>query len=173
MTDLIPAERIEHAILTIRGQRVMLDADLAVLYGTSTKRLNEQVRRNAARFPDDFAFTLTAEEWADLKSQIATSSAWGGRRTAPSAFTEHGAVMVASVLNTPIAVNASVQVVRAFVRMRRYLASQEESGRRIDILEARADNTDAHLVAIYQALRDLQVPANLEPKRIGFRPDEA
>ena len=107
--SLVPIERVERAILLIRGHKVMLDADLAAIYGVSTTRLNQQVRRNIDRFPKDFAFLLTQEEFANLKLQFATSSsAWGGRRKPPMAFTEHGAVMLASVLNTPTAVHASV-----------------------------------------------------------------
>lgn len=110
--SLVPVERIERAILLIRGRRVMLDADLAAIYGVPTKRLNEQVKRNIDRFPEDFMFQLTQEEFEALRSQIATSktAGRGGRRTLPYAFTEHGAVMLASVLNTPIAVHASIQV---------------------------------------------------------------
>ena len=115
-----PVDRVLAAIHVIRGQRVMLDADLAALYGVSTKRLNEQVRRNRRGFPEDFMVQLTAAEAANLRSQIATSrSGHGGRRFRPLAFTEHGAAMLASVLNTPIAVAASLQVVRAFIHRRR------------------------------------------------------
>jgi hypothetical protein len=110
MNTLIPMET-EPPILLVRGQRVLLDSDLAQLYCVTTKRLNEQVKRNRARFPADFIFEIDAGEWADLRSQIATSS-WGGRRTLPMAFTEHGAIMVASVLNSSQAVEASVYVVR-------------------------------------------------------------
>ncbi len=115
---------IPQAIQQVRGQRVMLDADLARLYGVATKRLNEQVRRNRARFPADFMFRLAPAEAADLRSQFATSSGWGGRRRTPYAFTEHGAVMLASVLHSPRAVEMSLHVVRAFVHMRQLLAMQ-------------------------------------------------
>src|SRR6516165_6103266 len=110
---LIPVERIEHAILLIRGQKVILDSELAALYGVTTARLNEQVRRNANRFPNDFSFVLTQQEFTNLMSQFATSSSyWGGRRKLPRVFTEHGAVMAASVLNTPTAIAVSIEVVR-------------------------------------------------------------
>src|SRR6266545_1657742 len=118
---------IESAIYLLRGQRMMLDSDLASIYGVTTKRLNEQLKRNRSRFPDDFAFQLTAEEFKNMKSQIATSSlrsqfvtssSHGGKRKLPWVFTEHGALMLASVLNSQIAVQASVRVVRAFVRLR-------------------------------------------------------
>src|SRR5438445_7242904 len=114
---LVPVERVEQNILLLRAHKVMLDADIAALYGVSTKRLNEQVKRNRDRFPKDFMFQLNEAEAILLKSQFATSKQRGGRRTLPYAFTEHGAVMLASVLNSPVAIQASVQVVRAFVRL--------------------------------------------------------
>src|SRR5215218_2102098 len=120
---LVPVERVESRILLIRGEKVILDTDLAELYGATTKRLNEQVRRNLDRFPADFMFQLTDEEFAILRSQFATSrSGWGGRRYPPFVFTEHGAIMAANVLNSPRAVAVSVTVVRAFVRLRQILA---------------------------------------------------
>jgi ORF6N domain len=123
---LVPVARIERAILFIRGEKVMLDADLAVLYGVS-KRLNEQVKRNIRRFPRDFMVRLTEVESRRLRSQIATSNRGrGGRRTRPYAFTEHGAIMLASVLNSDVAIQGSIQVVRAFVRLRRLLASHAD-----------------------------------------------
>lgn len=114
-------EDITRAILVLRGRRVLLDAELAVLYGVTTRRLNEQVRRNRKRFPDDFLFELTTEEFANLKSRFATSS-WGGRRKRPLAFTEHGAIQAATILNSPRAVEMSVYVVRAFVELREVLS---------------------------------------------------
>jgi hypothetical protein len=169
--SLIPAERIERAILVLRGHKVILDADLAGIYGVTTARLNQQVRRNRERFPEDFAFLLTPEEFADLKLHIATSSSgWGGRRKLPFAFTEHGAVMAASVLNTPIAVAASIQVVRAFVRLRQLLVSHVELTRKLDELEAKYAEQDKKLVAVFEALRQLMAPPQ-PPKqgRIGFQ----
>ncbi len=128
--QVVLVERVQRTILILRGHRVILDSDLAALYGVETKRLNEQVRRNAARFPEDFAFQLTLEELDHLKSQIATSSGqWGGRRKLPYASTEHGALMAASVLNSPKAVDMSILVVRAFVRLRRILAGSDYPGR--------------------------------------------
>jgi len=132
-TALAPVAKIERAILRIRGYNVMLDRNLAAVYGVTTKRLNQQVKRNRSRFPKDFAFQLHAEEAQVLRLQIATSNKGrGGRRTRPFAFTEHGAVMLASVLNTPVAVQASIHVVRAFIRFlrraaqRRYESEQHE-----------------------------------------------
>ncbi len=174
MSDLILAEHIADAILTIRGQRVMLDADLAALYGVEVRALNQAVRRNLARFPEDFAFPLTAEEWASLRSQSVILKARGQhRKYLPFAFTEHGAVMLASVLNSPIAVEASIQVVRAFVRMRRLVAFEAEIRQRFQVLEATAGEHTVHIAALYQAIQDLMSPPDTEVKRIGFRPDDA
>src|SRR5690606_35396825 len=116
-----PVEHIASSIIVLRGHRVILDQQLAGLYGVDTRRLNEQVRRNRHRFPPDFLLELTAEEYANLMSHFATSS-WGGRRTLPFAFTEHGAIQVATILNSPRAVEISVYVVRAFVKLREMLA---------------------------------------------------
>ena len=129
-------EDITRAILVLRGRRVLLDAELAMLYGVTTRRLNEQVRRNRKRFPDDFLFELTTEEFANLKSRFATSS-WGGRRKRPLAFTEHGAIQAATILNSPRAVEMSVFVVRAFVNLREVLSTNRELARRFEQLESR------------------------------------
>src|SRR2546423_5025569 len=144
-------DTVESAIYLIRGQRVMLDSDLAAIYGVTTKRLNQQVRRNIHRFPEDFAFQLTAEEFAALRSQIATSSLRsqnatsnkGGRRYAPWVFTEHGAIMLASVLNSEVAIEASVRVVRAFVRLREIISANAELAAKFAQLERRLDSHDA------------------------------
>ena len=120
MTNILPRERIERSILLIRGHKVMLDADLAILYGVSTKRLNEQVRRNRSRFPDDFMFQLTVEEVRSLRSQFATSKQGrGGRRYAPLVFTEQGITMLSTVLNSERAIQVNIEIMRAFVRLRR------------------------------------------------------
>jgi hypothetical protein len=173
--SLIPAERIERSILVVRGQKVILDSDLASLYGVTTARLNQQVRRNADRFPDDFAFILTSNEFDDLMLQIATSRLkWGGRRKLPLVFTEHGAVMAASVLNSPIAVSASIEVVRAFVRLRQLIASQKELARRLDELEAKFTEHDRKLIVVFDAIRQLMQPPPEPPRkkrRIGFHPE--
>lgn len=137
--SLVPVERIERAILAIRGEKVMLDTDLAELYGVETKVLNQSVKRNAVRFPIDFRFQLTAEEAERvnrLRSQYVTSKGGrGGRRYLPYAFTEHGALMLAYVLNSESATQTSVQVVRAFVRLRQMLASNAELARKLEALE--------------------------------------
>ncbi len=164
---LAPVEDIAARIHTIRGQRVMLDSDLAALYGVTTSRLNEQVKRNRHRFPPDFMFQLTRQDVTNLISQFATSSSrHGGRHKSPYAFTEHGAVMLASVLNSPIAVAASIQVVRAFVQLRGVLASHRELARRLDALESRYD---AKFRVVFQAIRQLMEPPTPPAKQIGFR----
>jgi hypothetical protein len=165
----IPAESIERGILLIRGQRVMLDADLAKVFGVTTKRLNQQLSRNIDRFPEDFVFQLTQEEFESLRLQIATSKIGrGGRRTLPYAFTEHGAVMAANVLNTPIAVAASIQVVRAFVRLRQMLASNAELARKLDELEAKYAEHDQKLIIVFDVLRQLMTPTESKRRPIGF-----
>ena len=204
MNELKP---IEPLILTLRGQRVILDADLAEMYGVPTKRLNEQVKRNDDRFPEDFMFQLTAQEWDNLKSQIATSSSevvgnkgdeslrsqiatlkqsvgdetdksnWsqiapsshGGRRKLPYAFTEHGAIMAATVLNSPEAVAMSVFVVRAFVLMRERLAANTEILRRLAEIDKTLLEHNGALAVIWEQLQPLLSPPPDPPrKKIGF-----
>ena len=164
---VIPAERIERSILFLRGHKVMLDSDLAELYGVTTKRLNEQVKRNRDRFPRDFMFQLTNKEFVRLRSQFATTSLTK-RRTPPYVFTEHGAVMLASVLNSDIAVNASVQVVRVFVRLRRMLESHAALARKLDELEKKYDS---QFKIVFEAIRQLMIPPEKEQRKIGFRAD--
>ncbi len=166
---MIPVGRIERTIVRLRGQNVMLDADLADLYGVTTKRFNEQVKRNVRRFPGDFMFQLTQEEDANLRSQIATSSsaAHGGRRYLPFVFTEHGAIMAASVLDSPRAVQVSILVVRAFVRLRQMLQSNAALAKKIDALETKYDG---QFEVVFQAIRELMTPPATSRKRIGFRP---
>lgn len=166
--------RIERVIVTIRGQRVMLDSDLAEIYGVQLKRLNEQVKRNAERFPADFAFQLTLQELANLKSQFATSSSHGGKRKLPWAFTEHGAIMLASVLNSQVAVQASVRVVRAFVYLREQVAANKKLAQKFAELEKRLDNHDESIATLFEAIRQLLEPAAPEPagREIGFHVKE-
>lgn len=170
--SLIPAERIESRILVLRGQRVVLDRDLAALYGVSTKRLNEQVRRNQTRFPEDFSFQLDRHEFANLRSQFATSSkAHGGQRYAPLAFTEHGALMAAQVINSPEAVNMSVHVVRAFVRLRQLMVNHKALSAQLTALESRVGAHDEQIAAIVETIRRLTTPdAPTHGRKMGFHP---
>ena len=161
-------DQVAARILVLRGQRVILDLHLAQLYGVQTKRLNEQVRRNSGRFPLEFAFALTNQEVAILKSQFATSS-WGGKRKRPMVFTEHGAIMAATVLNSRRAISMSVFVVRAFVQMRDALAANNEIGRRLDELEGKVGTHDRAIMKVFEALRELTAPEKAKPHRqIGF-----
>jgi hypothetical protein len=161
-------EALAERILVARGQRVIIDEDLARLYGVATKRLNEQVRRNPDRFPPEFSFSLSRQELAILRSQIATSS-WGGRRKPPLVFTEHGAIMAATVLNSPRAIQMSLFVVRAFVRLRDSLAANREIARRVDELERKVGTHDRAIVQLLGAIRELAVPPpSPKRRRIGF-----
>lgn len=177
-TQKMPAEAITHRIFMLREQKVLLDSDLAALYGVDTRRLNEQVRRNRARFPKDFIFELSVEEYANLKSHFATSS-WGGRRKLPLAFTEHGAIMAATVLNSPRAVEVSVYVVRAFVQMRELAATHQDLAKRLNTLEKKTEtlamqhdafsrNTRVQLKQVFEAIRQLMTPPDPPRRPIGF-----
>jgi hypothetical protein len=166
-TSAVPIERIERAILLLRGHKVMLDADLATLYEVETRVLVQAVKRNIERFPEDFMFQLDVEEVQALRSQSVISNApgRGGRRYAPYAFTEQGVAMLSTVLNSPRAIAVNIEIMRAFVRLRLILASNKELARRLDQLEAK---TDAKSKAVFEAIRQLMTPP--EPKRrpIGF-----
>jgi len=177
----IAVDAIAGRIVTLRGQRIMLDSDLAALYGVPTKRLNEQVKRNAERFPADFMFRLNSAEIESLnRSQIATGSQkHRDPRFSPFAFTEHGAIMAATVLNSPRAVEVSIFVVRAFVQLRELFAGNREMAKRLDELEARIERKllthDQAIAGILDAIRQLMAPPPSPKKRsIGFiTPDEA
>ncbi len=177
MRKSIAAEQIARAILILRGQRVLQDSELAALYGVSTKRFNEQVRRNLKRFPADFMFQLTAEETGSLRSQIATLTTGRGRhrKYLPYVFTEHGAIMAATILNSPRAIEMSVYVVRAFVQLREILASNKELARRFAQLETRLDKKltihDEAIAAILAAIRQLMQPPVPKGRPIGFTAD--
>jgi hypothetical protein len=161
---------VESRILFLRGRKVLLDSDLADLYRVTVKRLNEQVKRNAERFPDDFMFRLTPEETRLLRSQIATSNGGrGGRRYLPFVFTEHGAIMAASVLNSPQAVEMSVFVVRAFVRLNEILASSRELAAKVMELDRRLKTQDAAIHDIISAIKRLMKPPSRRIPQIGFR----
>jgi len=166
---LVPQARIERAILIIRGQKVILDADLAALYGVSTKRLNEQVKRNAARFPPDFMFSLTGEEKAEVVAICDHLPGLKFSPTVPNAFTEHGAIMAANVLNSDRAVEMSVHIVRTFVRLREAALRNEELSRRLRDLEGRVGKHDVHLAEIVRKLRELtETPKPRKSRQIGF-----
>jgi len=168
---LIFEKRILSTIMVIRGEKVILDSDLAALYGVETRRLNEQVRRNIDKFPADFMFQLTKEEFDDLKSQIAiSSSGWGGRRKPPLVFTEHGALQAANVLNSEQANKMSIFIVRAFVRLREMSLTNEKLSRKIDQLEKRVSDHDEILIQLVREIRKLiDTPKPRGKKRsIGF-----
>src|SRR6266851_2306421 len=161
---------VESRILFLRHQRVILDADIAELYGVPVRQLNQQVKRNQERFPSDFVFQLTAKEDEILRSQIVISrDTHGGRRYRPFAFTEHGAIMAATVLNSEKAVQMSVFVVRAFVRLREMLATNRRLAGKIDELENRLDTHDSTLQDLIEAIRELMTPEEPRRVRIGFQ----
>src|ERR1700740_2473013 len=164
------AVSVESRIVVLREHRVILDTDLAELYGVPVKRLNEQVKRNQERFPADFMFRLSAEESESLRSQDATSKTGrGGRRYAPYAFTEHGAIMAATVLNSERAVEMSVFVVRAFVRLREVLSTNQQLATKLDELEQRLDIHDASIQDLLEAIRELMAPGLPSGRKIGFQ----
>jgi hypothetical protein len=163
--EVLPLEAIERRIYLIRDQKVMLDQDLAELYGVPTKVLNQAVSRNRDRFPADFMFRLTTQEFSNLKSQIVTAS-WGGRRSPPSAFTEQGVAMLSGVLRSKRAVRANVAIMRAFVRMREAMISHREMARKLNEMERKYD---AQFRAVFDALRELMLPPKTPKRRpIGF-----
>jgi len=170
--SLIPVERIEKAILLLRGQKVMLDRDLAELYGVPTKRLNEQVRRNRTRFPEDFMFQLSREEFEDWRSQVATSNpaAKMGLRRRPYAFTEQGVAMLSSVLNSDRAIEVNIAIMRAFVKLREILATHKDLARKLDELERKLGQHDQKFQIVFEAIRQLMAPPPQPEKkgRIGF-----
>ena len=165
---LIPIERITSAILLLRGHKIMLDADLAALYRVETRALVQAVKRNIARFPADFMFQLSERENEILRSQSVTSSFWGGRRTRPYAFTEQGVAMLSSVLRSPRAAQVNIEIMRAFVRLRRMIESNEELAEKLAALEKRYD---AQFKAVFEAIRQLMSPPPSPRGRIGFRSD--
>lgn len=171
--NIIPAERIQGRIIVLRGQRVLLDADLAELYEVPTKRLNEQVKRNVDKFPEDFMFRLTKEEAEQVlrsRSQNATSRRGQNVKYLPYAFTEHGAIQAANVLSSPAATEMSVQVVRAFVGLRQLMVNHKALSSKLAELDARVGAHDEQLVAIIEAIRQLAepVPTAANSRKIGF-----
>jgi hypothetical protein len=165
----IPLERIERAILVLRGHRVILDKDLSVLYGVTTGNLNKAVNRNLERFPDDFMLRLTEAEFNDLRFHFGRSR-WGGTRTLPRAFTEQGVAMLSSVLRSPRAALVNIEIMRAFVRLREMIATNRDLARRLDELEKRYD---AQFKGVFDAIRQLMAPPAKTRRSIGFRVEEA
>jgi phage regulator Rha-like protein len=163
-------KKIESRIFMIRDQKVMLDSDLAEIYEVTTKQVNQQIKRNLARFPEDFMFQVTEIEQEILRSQIVTSRLnWGGRRYLPYVFTEHGALMLGNVLNSSVAVNTSIQVVRAFASLRKLLASNSELSKKLDQLEKKYDH---QFKVVFDAVRQLTIMPDIPKKRIGIKQDD-
>ncbi|NOT23774.1 MAG: ORF6N domain-containing protein [Nitrospiraceae bacterium] len=170
MKALLPSVRVERTILLIRGHKVMLDMDLAHLYGVTTKRLNEQVKRNRNRFPVDFMFQLTSKEKAEVVANCDHLATLKFSPAKPFAFTEHGAVMVASVLNSKRAIEVSVYVVRAFVKVREVLGAHSELAQKLTELERRVESHDTHIRSLFDGIRQLMEPTATKSRRIGFEP---
>ena len=162
---VVLAERVERRILAIRGQKVMLSTDLAELYEVAPKVLVQAVKRNRERFPADFMFQLTRSEFANLKSQIVTSSWGGARRATPYAFTEQGVAMLSSVLRSPRAVQVNIAIMRAFVKLRELLATHRDLAKRLDELESKYDD---QFKIVFDAIRELMRPPERPRRRIGF-----
>ncbi len=168
-TSIIPIDQVQQQILLIRGQRVILDVDLATLYGVTTKQLNQQVKRNADRFPKDFMFQLSWEEAAASRSQFVTLKRGSNVKYRPYVFTEHGAIMAATVLNSPQAVSVSVIVVRAFVKLRAMLSTHRQLAQKLAEVERKLENHDAQIAALFEAIRQLMEPPPEPPRKpIGF-----
>ena len=171
MNDVIPVERIESRIFVIRGQKVMIDRDLAELYGVETRDLNKAVSRNMDRFPDDFMFQLSPEEFENLKFQFGTSS-WGGTRKLPKVFTEQGVAMLSSVLRSKRAIQVNILIIKTFVRLRQLISDHKELARKIEELEKKYSKHELEITTVFKVLRKLmEKPIVVEkPKRgIGFR----
>ncbi|MDX2112163.1 MAG: ORF6N domain-containing protein [Alphaproteobacteria bacterium] len=163
---IVLPQRIEQKIILIRGHKVLIDSDLAELYGVETKMLLRQVRRNISRFPEDFMMQLTLNEWDDLRCQFGTSSSYGGRRYLPYVFTEQGVSMLSSVLNSERAIEVNIQIMRAFVKLRKMLSSHKELARKIDEMEKQYDHQFA---MVFDAIKKLMQPQPLPKKRkIGY-----
>ena len=170
--SLIRTERIERSILLIRREKVMLDVDLAELYRVETRTLLQAVKRNSERFPPDFAFQLTSQEFQNLRSQIVISS-WGGRRYPPYAFTEHGVAMLSSVLRSPRAIQVNIAIMRAFVRLRETVSLHKELAAHLADLERKIASHDEGIRTLFEAIRQLMAPPERMRRSIGFHIREA
>lgn len=168
--NLVTDQVVVNKIYEIRGQKVMLDSDLAELYGVETKRINEQVSRNLTRFPPDFMYQLTNDEWVILKSQFATSR-WGGRRKLPFVFTEHGVLMLSSVLSSEKAIQVNIEIVRVFNKIRRIIVEGTETDRKIAEIQKRLKNHDKSIELVFTYVDELS-EKNKPRRRIGFMPDD-
>ena len=166
--EIIPIERVAQLIRWIRGQKVLLDFELAALYGVQTKNLNKAVKRNAERFPDDFIFQLTSEETHSLRFQFGTSKGRGGLRYRPYAFSEQGVAMLSSVLNSERAVKVNIAIMRAFVKLRGMLDTNRELAQKFWELERRVDKHDEEIAAILEVIRQLMAPPEKPRREIGF-----
>ncbi|MEM7354839.1 MAG: ORF6N domain-containing protein [Acidobacteriota bacterium] len=164
------SRKIDQSILFLRNERVMLDADLAKLYGVETRVLVQAVKRNLERFPEDFMFQLCAEEFRDLREQAIAAPTWGGRRHPPYAFTEQGVAMLSGVLRSKTAISANIEIMRAFVRLRRFLQSHDELANQLVNMEK---NYDAKFKVVFQAIRELMTPTEPARRQIGFQAGEA
>lgn len=169
MTELliIPEEIIISKIYLVRNKKVMIDSDLADLYGVETKRLNEQIKRNLSRFPEDFMFQLTNEEWRNLKSHSATSS-WGGRRTIPYVFTEHGVLMLSSVLNSNRATDINVQIIRIFIKMREMLLAHKDILLQLEAMQTSLDEHEDRIDMIYKYFKQFIESQNSPRTKVGY-----
>jgi hypothetical protein len=163
--EIIKADIVEKKILILNNQKVMLDYDLAILYGVETKYLKRAVRRNILRFPKDFMFKLNKSEFDSLRCQFGTSNGRGGRRYLPYAFTEQGVAMLSSILNSDRAILVNIEIMRAFVNLRRLLSTHADLARKLGELERKYD---MRFKAVFDAIRELMVPTNKQKKRIGF-----
>jgi hypothetical protein len=171
----VTTDEVVSKIYTLRGKKVMLDHDLAELYGVPTKRLNEQVKRNAIRFPSDFMFMLTVRDMRDLRSQFATSSfdeQWGGRRTMPYAFTEHGVLMLSSVLNSPTAIQVNIKIMRVYVLLRDTLVFNKDMLLKIENLEKQTNQNSEEIRVVFEAVKRLLKQPKPRRTPIGFRKDK-
>ncbi len=166
-----PVEVVVSRIMLLRNQKTLLDADLAELYGVPTKVLLQAVKRNLERFPDDFMFQLTVQEFSHLRSQSVTSS-WGGRRYAPYAFTEQGVAMLSSVLNSPRAISVNIEIMRAFVKLREMLATNKELAAKLNAMEHKIESHDQAIAGVLNAIRELMRPPETKKRPIGFVPPQ-
>ena len=172
VNEIVPTERIESRILLIRGQRVMLDRDLAELYGVETKNLNRQVKRNPERFPSEFMFQLTLSEKNELVTNWHRFNSLKHSTVLPFVFTEYGALMLASVLNSPRAIEAGIFVVRAFVKLREILSTHKELAQKLKELEYKIETHDEQITAIFEAINQLLIPPPVIKRKIGFEVKE-